>query len=93
MKRETRVLVSYCSSIGCIALIVRGEGLDRIIAGKSCEDLCKRLRETGLIGELRYYEGMCSCGLTSFSGSTGRLDEAAGLALSLEEWFPLAFDP
>ena len=62
-KREARVLASKCVGPVCCGYVVRGGGVDGFSAGCGCEDLCRRLREKGFMGELRYFMGECGCGL------------------------------
>jgi len=62
VKSETRVLVSSCSDDYCAGFIVRGDGIDGFIIGRSCEELCRRASERGFTGELRYSLGNCGCG-------------------------------
>lgn len=64
MKIEARILVSACSRATglCVGAIVRGLGVDGVVAARGCEELCTLLEEKGYSGELRYYWGECGCG-------------------------------
>ncbi|MEB3773643.1 MAG: hypothetical protein GSR86_01790 [Desulfurococcales archaeon] len=69
MKEETRILLSRCSRDFCIALILRGHGIDGAIAGKDCNEICMKARDKGYLGELRLSEGPCTCGLQEYPGA------------------------
>jgi len=63
LKSEARILVSTCDSGGCLAVILRGNGVDGAAYAGSCASLCMRVAEKGYMGELRYSIGDCTCGL------------------------------
>ena len=72
MKHESRILVSLCRKGVCASFIVRGSSIDGFVAGRSCEDLVRRLEDLGYIHEIRYSIGECTAG---FPEPPGRLRE------------------
>jgi hypothetical protein len=52
MKKEVRVLLSHCNTQAeyCIGIIARGRGVDGIVSGHNCEELCSELVYRGYIG-------------------------------------------
>lgn len=89
MKREARVLASMCRGRVCVAIVVRGPGVDGALAScTGCDGLCREAARRGYMGELRYHLGLCSCGLPVYPGSipwveellSDTLDALAGLA-------------
>ncbi len=65
MKKEARVSASACLGDLCAAVVVRLGSVDGIaISLCGCENLCRRLKDTGYLGEVRYYLGPCGCGAT-----------------------------
>ncbi len=83
MKREARILVSACSGDTCLGVVLRSIDIDGAVAGRSCEDLCRRLEESGYSGELRYAYGSCRCGLPSPPRAGGRLEAAYRALLAI----------
>jgi hypothetical protein len=65
LKPETRLLIVACTENNlCLAVITRGFGLDGIVAGSDCDEMCLNLRRGGFLGELKYCLGPCCCGLS-----------------------------
>jgi len=63
LKPETRILVTVCHrNVGCLGVVMRGQGVDGACSGSSCLELCSHLARRGFFGELRYALGDCTCG-------------------------------
>jgi hypothetical protein len=63
LKSETRILITTCSPRACMGVIVRGAGVDGVVGGKSCEDLCRDFSQRGYRGETSFASGNCTCEL------------------------------
>ncbi|MGC9071609.1 MAG: hypothetical protein ACP5HK_02795 [Acidilobus sp.] len=64
MKKEARVVATFCEGELCAGVVVRLDSVDGIaLSTCGCGDLCERLSETGYLGEVRYELGLCRCGL------------------------------
>ncbi|MCE4625596.1 MAG: hypothetical protein F7C35_07030 [Desulfurococcales archaeon] len=97
MKPEARVLLSSCGQVFgqelCLALILRGSGVDGAVSGRGCRDLCKNAEEKGYSGELRYALGDCSCGLPTPPASRPEWERALAAIKESWEWFTYYKDP
>ncbi len=85
MKREARILVSWCHEGYCLGVVLRGMDFDGAVSGRGCEGLCRDARRRGYMGELRYHAGVCSCGLPKVPG---RLRHVESLLLALSSHGP-----
>jgi len=69
IKREARILLASCNKGFCIAVVLRGMGVDGVIVSENgCRDICLKARMKGYMGELRFFEGECDCGLMEYPG-------------------------